>query len=393
MVPKNSMVRPLNIAGLLYWIWVCFMKAPVAIKSRPADKMIIAFNRFSFTRLYRSFHFIKNAGSKRYYIPNVAILFLLCYFPSQIFAQEKRYSFEKGLMGSPFKLIIYASNDTLANNAAASALKRIEDLNVELSDYRDDSEINAVSAQSGSGKWIRVSKDLFDILFVSDDISRKTGGAFDATLGPIVQEWRRATRKGYFPDKELIADALGKTGYAKVKFDISTQSIQLKEKGMRLDIGGLGKGFAADEAIKVLKSFGIKSAMIDAGGKLALMDPPPGEKGWKIVISSGRDSIETIEYANVGIATSGPTYRYLEYEGKRYSHIVDPKTGIGLQYHVRTTVISPNATEADALATAFSVSGIADGKKYLSRFPNNKVWLVETKGNEIKTWNTILKDK
>jgi thiamine biosynthesis lipoprotein len=381
------------MAGLLNWLCVGLIKAPVAINSRPADKMIIAFNRFSFTRLYRSFHFIKNIGLKKYYISNIGILFLLCYFPNQLFAQEKRYSFERGLMGSPFKLIIYAPDDSSAHKAAMSAYKRIEDLNVALSDYRDDSEINAVSAQSGTDKWIPVSKDLFDILFVSDDISKKTKGAFDATLGPIVQEWRRATRKGYLPDKDLIAQALARTGYNKVKYNKANHTIQLKQSGMRLDIGGLGKGYAADEAVKVLKSHGIKSAMIDAGGKLALMDPPPGEKGWKIVISSGRDSIETIEYANVGIATSGPTYRYLEYNGKRYSHIVDPKTGIGLEHHVRTTVISPDATEADALATAFSVSGIKEGKKYLKRFPNNKVWLVETKNDKIKSWNTILKDK
>jgi thiamine biosynthesis lipoprotein len=304
-------------------------------------------------------------------------------------AQEKRYTFEKGLMGSPFKLIIYAPDDSVANMAARSAFKRIEDLNAALSDYRDDSEINRVSAQSGSEAWIPVSKDLYDILFVSDAVSRKTKGAFDATLGPIVQEWRRATRKGYLPDKSVIKNALSKTGYRKIEFDSTAESIRLKVKGMRLDIGGLGKGYAADEAVKVLKRYGITSAMIDAGGKLALMNPPPGEKGWKIVISSGKDSIRTIEYANVGIATSGPTYRYLEYNGKRYSHIVDPKTGVGLQFHLRTTVISPDATEADALATAFSVSGIRTGKKYLKHFPDNKVWLVEMKNDRERSWNTI----
>ncbi|WP_229217136.1 FAD:protein FMN transferase [Dyadobacter luteus] len=292
-------------------------------------------------------------------------------------------------MGSPFKIILYAPNDSLANLAAESAFKRIEDLNASLSDYRDDSEINHISAQSGSENWLSVSKDLFDILSISDDISRKTDGAFDATLGPIVQEWRRATRKGYLPEKKVISEALAKTGYKNIHFDKNSTRIRLLKKGMRLDIGGLGKGFAADEAVKVLKQFGITSAMIDAGGKLALMDPPPGEDGWKIVISTGRDSIQTITYSNVGIATSGPTYRYLEYEGKKYSHIVDPKTGIGLLFHLRTTVISPNATEADALATAFSVSGIKKGKKYLNKFPDNKVWLVEQKDGKEQSWNTI----
>ncbi|MCE7042266.1 FAD:protein FMN transferase [Dyadobacter sp. CY312] len=319
----------------------------------------------------------------------IFLLLLVCFLSRGLYAQDKRYTFEKGLMGSPFKLIIYAPDDSTANLAARSAFKRIEDLNASLSDYRDDSEINRVSAQSGSRKWIEVSKDLFDILHISNDISRKTNGAFDATLGPIVQEWRRATRKGYLPDRKLIRSALSKTGYKKIKFDVANQKIALHKKGMRLDIGGLGKGYAADEAVKVLRSYGIKSAMIDAGGKLALMDPPPGEKGWKIVVSTGSDSLRTIEYANVGIATSGPTYRYLEYEGKRYSHIVNPKTGIGLLFHLRTTVISPNATEADALATAFSVSGIDEGRKYLDRFPDNKVWLVEMKGEQVREWNTI----
>jgi thiamine biosynthesis lipoprotein len=319
----------------------------------------------------------------------IFLMLFVSLFSGGLLAQDKRYTFEKGLMGSPFRLIIYASGDSIANLAAQSAFKRIEELNASLSDYRDDSEINSVSARSGSGKWIDVSKDLFDILYIADDISRKTNGAFDATLGPIVQEWRRATRKGYLPDRKTIRLALAKTGYRKIRFDGPGQKILLKKKGMRLDIGGLGKGYAADEAVKILKTFGIKSAMIDAGGKLAIMDPPPGEKGWKVTVSTGSDSIKTIEYANVGIATSGPTYRYLEYNGKRYSHIVDPKTGIGLQFHLRTTVISPNATEADALATAFSVSGIDEGKKYIKRFPDNKVWLVEMKGEHIKEWNTI----
>lgn len=316
------------------------------------------------------------------------LLSLSCLLALNCFSQS-RYTFERGLMGSPFKIILYAPNDSLANLAAESAFKRIEDLNASLSDYRDDSEINHISAQSGSENWLSVSKDLFDILSISDDISRKTDGAFDATLGPIVQEWRRATRKGYLPEKKVIIEALAKTGYKNIQFDKNATRIRLLKKGMRLDIGGLGKGFAADEAVKVLKQFGITSAMIDAGGKLALMDPPPGEDGWKIVISTGRDSIQTITYSNVGIATSGPTYRYLEYEGKKYSHIVDPKTGIGLLFHLRTTVISPNATEADALATAFSVSGIKKGKKYLNKFPDNKVWLVEHKDGKEQSWNTI----
>ncbi|SKB93040.1 thiamine biosynthesis lipoprotein [Dyadobacter psychrophilus] len=304
-------------------------------------------------------------------------------------AQESRYSFEKGMMGSPFKLVFYAKNDSIANIAAQSAFKRIEKLNEILSDYRDGSEINMLSAQSGSGKWVPVSDDLFNILAISQDISKKTDGAFDATLGPVVQMWRHATRKGVFPQETEIREAMSKTGYTKMKLDSKAKRVFLSQKGMRLDIGGLGKGFAAEEAVKVLKSFGIKSIMMDAGGKIVLTNPPPGTKGWNITISNGSDSLKTMALSHIALATSGPTYRYMEYNGIRYSHIVDPKTGIGLLFHVRTTAISPDGTVADALATAFSVAGIEKSKKIIALFPDSKVWLVEKQGEHVADWNTL----
>jgi len=327
----------------------------------------------------------------RSFLNSYSFLFLvfLTVSASSLHAQQMRYTFEKGLMGSPFKLVFYAANDSIASVAAGNAFKRVEELNEIMSDYRDGSEINRLSASSGTGKWVPVSKDLFDILAVSQDISAKTGGVFDATLGPVVQMWRHATRKGIFPPEEEIRDALARTGYSKLKMDRKSRSIMLTQKGMRLDIGGLGKGYAAEEAIKELKKLGITSAMMDAGGKIVLTNPPPGTKGWNINVSNGSDSLQTMQLSNVALATSGPTYRFMEYKGVRYSHIVDPKTGIGLLFHVRTTVISPDGTVADALATAFSVAGIKKSKKYLRHFKGSKVWLVEKQGDRIADWNML----
>lgn len=304
-------------------------------------------------------------------------------------AQGTRYVFEKGMMGSPFKLVFYAANDSIAGIAAENAFKRVEELNVIMSDYRDGSEINRLSARSGSGEWVKVSKDLFDILAISQDISVKTYGSFDATLGPLVQMWRHATRKGIFPTDEEINDAKVRTGYKKMKLDPKTRSVMLTQKGMRLDIGGLGKGYAAEEAVKELKKLGITSAMMDAGGKIVLTNPPPGTKGWNINVSNGNDSLKSMQLSNTALATSGPTYRYMEYKGVRYSHIVDPQTGIGLLFHVRTTVISPDGTVADALATAFSVAGIVKSKRYMKHFKDSKVWLVEKQGEKVADWNTL----
>ncbi|WP_439559293.1 FAD:protein FMN transferase [Dyadobacter sp.] len=320
------------------------------------------------------------------------LAFLLIFSaPQFVFAQETRYSFEKGLMGSPFKLVFYTTSDTLAKLAADNAFHRVEELNEIMSDYRDGSEINRLSAQSGSGKWVPVSKDLFDILAISQDISKKCDGVFDVTLGPVVQMWRHATRKGTFPSEQEIAEARSKTGFNKMKLNPKNRSVLLTQKGMRLDIGGLGKGFAAEEALKELKKLGITSAMMDAGGKIVMTNPPPGTDGWNITISNGSDSLKTIKLANTSLATSGPTYRYMEYKGVRYSHIVDPETGIGLLFHVRTTAICDGGTISDALATAFSVAGIEKSKKMLKRFPGTKVWLVERKGEQVREWSTLSK--
>jgi FAD:protein FMN transferase len=174
-----------------------------------------------------------------------------------------------------------------------------------------------------------------------------------------------------------------------MKLDPKTQAVLLTRKDMRLDIGGLGKGFAAEEAMLVLRNFGIHAAMMDAGGKIVIGDAPPDSKGWTISVSNGSDSLYTMELYNVSLATSGPTYRYMEYKGIRYSHIVDPKTGIGLLNHVRTTVVCQDGTVSDALATAFSVAGIAASKKYIRGYPNTTVWLVERRNGNLYEWNTL----
>lgn len=322
---------------------------------------------------------------------NISILVIAIYFPAQVHGQEKRYEFEKGLMGSPFRLVVYSTSDTLAQQAARKAFSRIEDLNEILSDYRDGSEINRLSAQSGTGKWIEVSDDLYKVLSISKKISRKTRGTFDITVGPVVQLWRRAMRRNIFPTPSEIEKARRAVGYRFVKLRPRTRSVLLVRQGMRLDVGGVGKGYAADEAVRVVQDIGIKAVLIDAGGDLTLAGVPPGRKGWEVEINSGTstDSTALVHLTDAGVATSGANYRYLEHDGVRYSHIVDPETGIGLRHHVRTTVIAANGTYADALATAISVAGCERSKRIVRRFPGVQVWLLESEGTQVTSWKTL----
>jgi len=324
-----------------------------------------------------------------FYFLLISTLFIPIYLIAPVYGQEKRYEFEKGLMGSPFRLVFYATNDSLANQAARQAFLRVENLNDVLSDYRDGSEINRLSAQSGSRKWVRVSDDLYKVLSISKKISRKTRGTFDITVGPVVQLWRRAMRRNLFPTESDKARKA--VGYRLIKLQPRTKSVRLVRAHMRLDVGGIGKGYAADEAIRVIRELGISTILIDAGGDITMVGSPPDRQGWDVEINSGNsaDSLAIVHLVDVGVATSGATYRFLEHEGVRYSHIVNPKTGVGLRYHVRTTVVAPNGTYADALATAFSVAGIKKGKRIIRRFPGVKVWLLETQGGQITSWNTL----
>jgi len=304
---------------------------------------------------------------------------------------QARYSYTRPLMGSAFNLVFYAPTDSTARVASDSAFARINYLNAILSDYLDGSETSRMSASAGLGQWVYVGPVLFDILEKSIQISHQTHGAFDCTIGPVVQLWRRAMRRSYFPEKSQIKLARRAVGYRLVALDPQNKRVKLRRKNMRLDFGAIGKGYAADEALAVLRHFGISSAFLDAGGDLAIGQAPPLERGWAVAVGSGGADTTTRQILwlqNCGVATSGGTYRYLAHQGQRYSHIADPRTGVGLQTHLRTTVVAQNGTIADALATAFSVLGIKKGKKVYKKIPKIGVWLIENKLQIAHIWKS-----
>jgi thiamine biosynthesis lipoprotein len=303
---------------------------------------------------------------------------------------QNRYSYAWNAMGSEFNLVFYAPHDSIAKVASDSVFKRIEYLNTILSDYLDGSETNRLSATAGSGEAFLAGPILFDILRQSVHYSKQTKGMFDVSVGPIVQLWRRALRRSYFPDSAQILEAKQSVGYKKIRLNAKNSTVILTQKGMRLDFGGIGKGYAADDALRILRYFGISAAFLDAGGDLTIGEAPPQKKGWEIEVSSGgKDSTakRVLTLKNCGVATSGNTYRFMEHNGVKYSHIVDPRTGVGLTTHTRTTVIAPDGTAADALATAFSVLGIKEGKKVAKKLKSVRIWLLEQNGLEWKTAN------
>lgn len=320
----------------------------------------------------------------------VASLLLPVFVRAQPDAQT-RFSFHRGLMGTQFNVIFYASDSLTAQRAYAAVSARMDSLNQVMSDYMDGSEINRLSATSGPDQWTPVSVDLFNVLQKAQTIARLSKGRYDPTLGPLSLLWRRAVRRKEFPTMKERHRARRCVGYRLMELDSTTRSVRLRRVGMRLDVGGIGQGFAIDEALNVLHGFGIQSALIDIGGDILAGDAPPNLAGWRVSIGSGKvgdTDTTTILLRNAAITTSGDTYRFLEYRGRRYSHIMNPRSGLGLHHFVQATVLAPNGYQADALTKVFSVAGLRKSRRLLGQFPRVKLLILENKHGQLRKWQS-----
>jgi thiamine biosynthesis lipoprotein len=290
-------------------------------------------------------------------------------------------------MGSPFTITLYGTDSIAVSEAAAAAFQKADTLNGLLSDYIDSSEINRLSATSGQGRWVRISPPLFDILQRSQEAARLSRGRYDVTVGPVVRLWRKARKTGIFPDRDSLTAALKKTGYRYLHLDTLHQSAWLEKPGMRLDVGGLGKGFVAQAVLELLSEYGFPSAMVNAGGKIVTGRAPSGKQGWVIGINAPGEKEQILPLLlslhQLAVATSGDIYQYVEWKGRRYSHIVDPATGIGLTRRRNVTAIAADGTTADWLATACSILSFRNSRKLIRHFPGAAVLVTERRDGGI----------
>lgn len=287
-------------------------------------------------------------------------------------AALKRHEFRRLELGMQFSMVLYSADPARARLAAKTAFDRVRALAYVLSDYEDDSELNRLRHTSGSGNWIPVSDELWTVLRRSSEMSQRTDGAFDITAGPLIQLWKRARRQRAFPDSVKLEEAKTRVGHYYVNFREKDRAVVLWRQGMRPDLGGIAKGYIMDEAMKTLQQEGIQSALISAGGDMVASDSPPGKIGWKIELprlgAMEADPLEFIRLSNGAFATSGDRYQSVVLDGKRYSHIVDPRTGIGLTDRSLIYVIARDGMTADSLATAISVVGPSAGLDLATRY-------------------------
>jgi thiamine biosynthesis lipoprotein len=271
-----------------------------------------------------------------------------------------RYSFEEPHMGTRFQIILYAPDETAARRAQKAAFDRVATLDGIMSDYRSTSELMQLCQKAG-GEPVRVSDELLFVLAEAQKMSRLSDGAFDVTVGPVVRLWRKARRTQQMPPPDELARARALVGYEKVRLDENNHTVQLLKPGMQLDLGGIAKGYAADEALAVLNKHGITRALVAAGGDIAVSGPPPGTDGWTVGIAPLEDPTKKpsrfLILKNQAVSTSGDAEHYVEIDGKRYSHIVDPRTGIGLIGRQSVTVVARRGIESDSLTKVVSALG------------------------------------
>jgi thiamine biosynthesis lipoprotein len=265
-------------------------------------------------------------------------------------------------MGLPVRIVLHAGDEARGRAAARVAFARIASLDRSMSDYRTDSELHRI--QDHAGSWVRVTRDVYLVLERSIEIARASEGAFDPTVGPLVALWREARKSRAKPSDALLDEARKLVGWQHIALDSARRAVRLDRPSMRLDLGGIAKGYILQEAVRALERRGVTRVLVEAGGDIVVGEAPPGRAGWSIDVSAEADAAfreRAGRLTNAALATSGPTVQFVELDGVRHSHVVDPRTGLALTNGVLVSVIARDGAIADALATALSVAGNAGG--------------------------------
>jgi thiamine biosynthesis lipoprotein len=263
------------------------------------------------------------------------------------------HEFAQVHMGMPVRIRLYSSSEAHARAAAAAAFARIAALDQVMSDYRPDSELRRLGR-----RWSPVSRELVAVVERAIEIADATGGAFDPTVGPLVGLWREARQSRRLPEATAIVAAKRLVGWQHVQLDAARSTVRLARDGVRLDLGGIAKGYIIQQALQAMIPFGVTSALVEAGGDIVVGEAPPGRDGWNIDVtgSDAEFAARAARLTNAALATSGPSAQFVEIDGVRYSHVVDPRTGLGLTNQVTARVIAADGATADALATALTVA-------------------------------------
>jgi thiamine biosynthesis lipoprotein len=300
------------------------------------------------------------------------------------------------IMGTFNRIVAVAKTERKANRAIKAGFDELVRIDAMMSDYKADSELSKVN-RGAFAKAVKVSPELFEILQISESYSRVSSGAFDITVGPLVDLWKRAG----IPDANTIAAAKAKVGYEKLVLDAKNQTVRFAVDGMRLDLGGIGKGYAVDKAVEAMKRKGAKGGLVDSGGNIRCFGRPAHKGNWLIGIQdpnsaySGQRTADSVEEAeepmmvlklvDCAVATSGDYQRFVMVGGKKVSHIIDTNTATGASKMASDTIIAQKAVDADAISTAVNVLGAEKGLDLVDSLLGVEAIIVTAEGKVVKS--------
>jgi len=289
---------------------------------------------------------------------SISILFIFlifsCYKPTEILHVRTFY-----IMGSEFQYKLYCENKSICEKAVSESQERLNQIDFIFSNYREDSVLTKVNINA-SISAVTVPAEFIDLTVQSIYYSEFTSGAFDITIGKLYGLWKKSASTNQVPENSQIEAALKCTGYKKILLDKEKNTVSFDSNCLELDFGAIGKGYAVDEVVKIVKSHGIKKGLINFGGNIYALDKQVDEKGWEVGVNDPFNKSSVVDFIyvnNLGVATSGDYEKYFLINGKRYSHIINPHTGYPVENLSSVTVLADSATKADALSTAFSVMG------------------------------------
>lgn len=289
------------------------------------------------------------------------------------------------LMGTFSRAVVIAGSERKARRcteAAFSVQRRIDEL---MSYQREDSELSRIN-RDAADEPVRVNPLTFEVLQKSIYFSKLSDGAFDVTVGPLMDLWKAAGEADAPPTEETLAEARAKVGYENLILDEKNMTVRFAVKGMKIDLGGIGKGYAVDKSIEAMKDLGATGGMVDLGGNIRCFGQPPrGQEYWRVGLQDPNVAPDDVDASRIllvlavtdeGVATSGDYRRFVKVHGEKESHILDARTGKGANKLVSDTIIAPDAIMADALSTAVNVLGPEKGLALIERLPGVEAILI-----------------
>ena len=290
-------------------------------------------------------------------------------------------------MGTQFTIVAYGADARFLAQVANEAFEEIDSLDAQMSNYKAESELSRINREAARGT-VLVEPRLFQLLEDSLRFGRETDGAFDITIGPLMKAWGFFRGQGRLPASAELAAVMKRVGYRHVHLEHEQRTVRFDAEGVELDLGGIAKGYAVDRVAGILRSYGVRAALISSGtSSIYALGAPPGERAWRVTL---RDPFhadkagDVLDLRDYSFSASGNYERFFKLGGKVYSHIMDPRSGRPVMDMLSTAVLAPLAVESDALSTSFFVLGVERSRQYLARHPRLAVIFYRPVGTKQK---------